>query len=221
MVSIKQSIKTAILGKGKSARTVLFGPGKGIRIVADPASDTQRLFGLAEAELHKHFLKFAREAKTFIDVGASNGYYCLLVNKLNPSTRVIACEPQEYLATEFQQNVLLNSVASTQYRFVPSIIGRSGVSIDSLAADAPSPIFLKVDVEGAEADVLLSGESCLSSGRSYMIVETHSVQAESDCERILRSWGYRLSTVDQGWYRAVLPEQRSLAHNRWLIAEPK
>jgi hypothetical protein len=219
MAGIKQIVKGAILGKERTKRKVLLGPGRGIRIIADPAYDSQRLVGLAEAELNADFVRFAKRAGAFVDIGASNGYYCFLVHKHNSSADLIACEPQAYLKEEFEENLSANGFDRTRFTFVPALVGSDGVTVDELLKGRATPYFLKIDVEGAEADVLMSGSEVLAKADCVMIIETHSVKAEADCIGMLSAWGYVTRVVDKAWYRAFLPEVRTLSHNRWLIVE--
>ena len=43
-------------------------------------------------------------------------------------------------------------------------------------------------------------------------------EAERDCVAFLQSAGYRMKIISQGWWRAILPENRPSLHNRWLVA---
>ena len=90
--------------------------------------------------------------------------------------------------------------------------------LDDVPVDREKRGFIKIDVDGAELDVLQSGESLLSSDRIDLLVETHSQKLECACERLLTGFGYRVRVVKNGWYRAVIPELRPTQHNRWLWA---
>jgi hypothetical protein len=216
---MKTLVKRLVLGSGKKARHVLAGIGRGIQIVADPAHDSQRLIGLAEAELNGAFRRMAPASATFIDVGASNGWYCLLVRKLNPRIFVIACEPQDYLGKEFAENAELNGLRGDGMQFVRRLVGEREMTIDELAAGRSDPILIKVDVEGAEGSVLRSGAQTLATKRCGLIIETHSTEAEEDCVSQLQALGYKCELINPAWYRRFIPEQRPITHNRWLIAE--
>lgn len=216
---IPPELKAFLFGQGKRPRRVLMGPGRGITLVIDPAYDSQRLLGLAEAELYRPVRRFARECRTFVDIGASNGWYCLLVSKLNPQASIIGCEPLEHFASEFSENVRLNKGSNDRFKWICSEVGSKSMSLDNIARSCSAPIFIKVDVEGMEADVLHSGLKMLGTKECFAIIETHSISAESDCMSILKALGYDVSIIDKAWYRFFLPEHRPLPHNRWLIAE--
>ena len=208
-----------LFGAGRGPRRVLFGAGRGIRIVADPAVDSQRLLGLAEAELSPWFRRLAPACATFCDVGASNGWYGLLVRRLNPSARIIACEPEKRFHVEFQQNAALNDLdVNETFHWVPDLVGTSNVRLDDLLADSPDPVLLKIDVEGADVDVLKSGRAILDRGTTMAVLETHSAELENTCHATLAVLGYNITIIRPAPWRAIAPERRLLPHNRWLVA---
>jgi hypothetical protein len=102
-------------------------------------------------------------------------------------------------------------------RFVSSTPSGAAVSIDSYAAQPGTtpPDILKIDVEGAEMDVLLGGLSTIASHHPSIILEVHSVALEAECLGFLREHGYKPEIVSR---RKWLKESRPIPHNRWLIA---
>jgi hypothetical protein len=78
--------------------------------------------------------------------------------------------------------------------------------------------------EDSEADILefLCESSSLSNVASFQIcallIETHSPALEQECVAILRREGFATRIVPTAWWRGVLPEQRGLEQNRWLVA---
>ena len=212
-------IKNILFGKGKRLRRIVAGPGRGITLLADPASDSQRLLGLGEAELYRYFQPLAKASNTFVDVGASNGWYCLLAKKIKPSLELIACEPIQSLGQDFLTNVEANGWTMEGITLIPYCVGVRDYPLDSFLLGKREPILIKIDVEGAEADVLMSGQKTLSRDKCALILETHSRQAESECLGILKGFGYAVSIVNPAWYRFLVPEHRPLPHNRWLVAQ--
>jgi Methyltransferase FkbM domain len=95
--------------------------------------------------------------------------------------------------------------------------GDNQVRLDSLSVPETNG-FVKIDVDGAELDVLSSGETLLRFLRPYLLIETHSQDLETHCIGFLASLGYNVSIIRNAWWRIFLPEQR-IAHNRWLWAE--
>lgn len=77
---------------------------------------------------------------------------------------------------------------------------------------------IKIDVEGAELDVLKGAEQTLRRLPCGVVVETHALHLEKECLALLQGLGYQTRIVRNGWYRALLPETRKIPHNRWLVA---
>ncbi len=76
---------------------------------------------------------------------------------------------------------------------------RSGKSIeieirtlDSLLAEGgfPPPALIKVDVEGAETEVLAGARGLLAEHRPRLFIEAHSPDLRAQCEEMLRGLGY-------------------------------
>jgi len=76
------------------------------------------------------------------------------------------------------------------------------VSVDDLiAAGTPAPSLMKIDVEGAESQVLAGAVKCLEQARPILIVETTD---ETLCKR-LKAGGYEIFQLDGGNILALPP----------------
>jgi FkbM family methyltransferase len=71
-------------------------------------------------------------------------------------------------------------------------------TLDAAAAAYGAPTFIKLDVEGAEGDVMAGARGLLSSGaaRPVWLIELHSRQCEADVKRHLAAAGYEFFEVD-------------------------
>jgi hypothetical protein len=58
------------------------------------------------------------------------------------------------------------------------------------------PNYIKIDVEGAEQQVLLGGKSMLSTHRPKLFLAIHGKQQELACTRLLQSLGYAISEIE-------------------------
>ncbi|MGZ5033700.1 MAG: FkbM family methyltransferase [Usitatibacter sp.] len=215
---MKQFIKSLLFPGGAKPRHVLFGAGRGLTVVVDPKFQSQRLLGLAELEISEEFVEFARRCRTFCDVGASDGWYCLVVRKYNPAANIIAFEPQANLAEVAREHFRLNAFTDEGIRWEQAFCGSSGIALDDALSNAAEPIFLKIDIEGAELDALKSGIETISRKECLLLVETHREDLEVDCKQWLESLGYRVRIIPQASYRRFVSERRPLAHNRWFVA---
>ena len=53
------------------------------------------------------------------------------------------------------------------------------------------PTFMKIDAEGAEADILSEAGRYLTNPNMALMVSTHAVELHHRCHEILRTYGYR------------------------------
>lgn len=220
IVDIKQSIKKAIFGEQPVPMRIEFGIGRGIVLKKQLIHSLQRKFGLEELEIADLFGAFAPKVRLFVEVGASDGYYCLLVHKFNPEIMAAGFEPQDRFRHIFQANLRLNGLdQSPRFRWISQAVGTGGAALDGFFTAAEGPILTKIDVEGAEMEVLRSGEEMFRTSTGAVIVETHSADMEMQCRAFLDGLGYVTRIIPNAWWRIVAPEPRSLPHNRWLLAE--
>jgi hypothetical protein len=130
---------------------------RGIRLELDLASQMQLYLGLWERELHPWVERLTRGAATAIDVGAAEGEYTLYFLRRPPLERVFAFEPLAEARSRLTQNAALNGVDSGRLVLSGDFVGAApapgATTLDSLAGVA-EPVVIKVDVDGAEVDVL-------------------------------------------------------------------
>ncbi len=87
--------------------------------------------------------------------------------------------------------------------------------LDSLvqAQEIPAPHVIKVDVEGAELDVLLGAVGVLRESRPLVFIEAHSASLEQACSEVLERLGYRIRRLE------LHPDDEE--QTRHLIASPQ
>ncbi len=216
-MSTKQRIKRAIL-PAAGPRTLPFGVSRGLRMQIDFQRQTGQYLGLYEIEVARHLRRLCRGGRVSFDVGAREGYDALICAKLTGAP-VLSFEAEPANLPLMQETFALNPTLAALVTPVLGYVGDGGgdtLRLDDFVDEARPPGFVKVDVEGAEESVLRGAERLLAGHRPALIVETHSWDAEAACGRLLASYGYRLTIVNQ---RRVLPDHRPTGHNRWLIAE--
>ena len=219
---MKQAIKRLLFPQGSQLRRLRGGISKGMLMELDFASKTQRYWGFDERELVKTFRRLIPTCQSLIDIGANDGYYTLAFLK-SSAQRIIACEP--YPAKE----QLLVNVKANGYDRDPRFhleqrpvgLEEGFVSIAELVKDLPAPIFLKVDIDGGEADLLKSAEGSERLMDLRWLIETHSKELEEQCIAWLEGHGYKTQIIPNARWRMILPEERLLEHNRWLVAVPR
>jgi FkbM family methyltransferase len=191
-----------------------------------------RMFlGTYEPEQTALFCRQVRAGDVVFDVGANAGYYTLLAARLaGPRGRVIACEPDPRIAAYLRLHVEANRLENVTV--VQSAVGaKSGVAqfcrgkgtgtgrvsnageltvrvrtLDDLARQHGAlPTHVKIDVEGAELDVLHGAHETLNRPRPTIFLSTHGTHVHDPCCRLLQEYGYFLSAIGGGDF-ATAPE---------------
>jgi hypothetical protein len=224
-MTLKTAFKHALLGRpGLRPRQIRLGLLRGARFQIDTAVKSQRLLGLDEAEITAAVAALAAQARTAVDVGAADGWYALYFASRPNVEKVLAFEPAAALRERLEANFALNDPAWTsKLTCSPRMVGNRPdedyCRVDEVCGDLPRPVLLKIDVDGGELEVLQGAGGLLASGQCLLVIETHSRELEEGCLRFLTDLGYRCRVVRNAWYRRIVPETRSLPHNRWLVAE--
>lgn len=218
--------KSLAFGTTERPFRVRSGAFRGFEMTLDPNYQTQYILGLHEREVHRWLAPLAAGAQTAIDVGAASGEYSLYFLKRTAVDTVLAFDPDEVSRRQFDANLALNHLSSNSRLVPPSLFVRSAgssdaVTLDSRAARYPLPFAVKIDVDGGEADILRGAGELLKTRQARWLIETHSADLERDCRAILAAAGYRVTIVPNAWWRAFVPEQRPIPHNRWLVAFPE
>jgi precorrin-6B methylase 2 len=216
-------VKTLILPAGTKVRVVRGGLLRGLNFPIDFASQAQIYFGTLERENHDWVRRMSADARTFVDVGAGHGLFTLYALAKTQAERVMAFEPNNALREAIKRALEANGLSTeSRVEIHPFTINAGGVegtrALDALLGGASEPMFLKVDVEGSELEVLEGAKGTLASKDVRCVVETHAVDLERECSALLGSLGYHVEIIDNAWWRRTIPEMRPIKHNRWLAA---
>jgi hypothetical protein len=212
----KQIIKRAVL-PAPGPRRLVAGIGRGLRMRIDFASQTRTYLGLYEIELSRYLRRLLHPGVTAFDIGVQHGYDSLVIAK-HTGARVAAFECDLACVTAMRENFALNPSIAELIEPVPAMVGTGDghLGLDDWAYGSGFvPDFIKLDIDGGEADALRSAERILTERHPPLIVEVHSAELERQCGEILGAHGYRPMIVSQ---RTLLPDWRPSEHNRWIVA---
>lgn len=219
--ALVRGLKNVLVANEIRLHRVLFGFAAGARLPLNFHNQAHIVLGMYEKEVRELLEQAVRAETVLYDVGAGYGYYVIAVGRKASSGYVYAFEADpptlEYLAQAIEANHLESRVDVVP-AFVSSSEGPGQVSLDGfVAAGSPrEPDLLKIDVEGAEADVLRGAMKLVQSSRPVLFIETHSQEVDEECQKLLADLGYEMTFIEH----TGIKEARTLDFNRWIWAEP-
>jgi len=200
---------------------ILQGKLRGLKWIAG-SSNHGCWLGSYEYHKQKAFEKMVPKGSVVFDIGANAGFYTLLASVLvGAQGRVFAFEPvprnlrylKEHLRINGVKNVSVIEAAvadcagvahfdagpnpATGHLAADGCLTVRTVSLDEMvkAGELPPPNYMKIDVEGAEANVLLGAKSVLAVLSPAIFLATHSKELHSTCCELLQSLGYSVEPI--------------------------
>ena len=182
-MSLKQTAKRLVFGKGYQKRRFIGGRLKGLWGFVDLAQDTQQWRGIYEVALQDWLALAVRPGAVCLDIGAAEGYLTLLMAKLaGVRGHVLACEPTE--RSQFIDDTIVSNElhglaqVSLLNEFIigPETTGLTGITVDCLmeSYNLTRLDVVKIDVDGGEVDVLEGMRETLSRFHPHLAIEVHS-----------------------------------------------
>jgi FkbM family methyltransferase len=201
---------------------ILSGPLRGRKWIVRSSFESC-WFGVYEREKQKEFAAAVRPGAVVYDVGANVGFYTLLAATLaGPQGRVYAFEPLPRNVRILTRHAALNRLTNVHV-FAGAVSDRPGTArfdqcalpemgrlsasggievltfqLDDLLASGriPPPHVVKIDVEGAEWDVLRGARDVFLRHRPTVLLATHGPEVHARCCALLGELGYDLEPLD-------------------------
>lgn len=204
-------------------------PGKirlnGLRI---QYNDMRALMGMYHEIIYQEHYQFVTDNQTpvIIDCGANIGLSVLYFHRAHPTAQIIAIEADPSVAKILRQNLAANGCSATVIEKAAWINSDSEISFGQAGADSgsifstenlirvptvrfrdlieqyPSVDLIKIDIEGAETDVVEDCYPALNRSK-HVFIEFHSFpQKKQGLERILEL------LASQGFRYKILPARR-------------
>jgi FkbM family methyltransferase len=200
---------------------ILKGPLRGKKWVVR-SSFQSCWFGVYEYEKQEQFRQTIKPGDVVYDVGANVGFYTLLASVLvGPPGKVISFEPLPRNLALLRRHIQLNRLRNVEV-YAGAVSGKPGTArfdaeglpemghlsdrgqfevevfqLDELVASGriPPPQVMKIDVEGAELDVLEGASRLLREHRPVILLATHGEEVHRGCLELLGEQ-YVLSAMD-------------------------
>lgn len=112
--------------------------------------------------------------KTFLDIGASFGYFSIVASKYSYDISVHCYDGCLQRALIGKLNLFINSVPSKYHlKFVSSSGSSASVTLEKALTELEEPICVKVDIEGGESDLIRSSLPSLAERCCLVLLEFH------------------------------------------------
>lgn len=195
--------------------------------ITDSKTNNELLLGIYEEDLFKVLVEKLSKGKVFYDLGAHWGYFSILASKIvGNEGYVYGFEPMPQNFDRFSRNVEANGISNVsccqmavsdkkgKVNFSNSDDSYANTyiendqtssievetnSIDELMSTGfRPPDFIKIDVEGAELDVLHGSANTIQTFRPVIHLSTHEIHlkgVDENCSKFIKELGYDLNLI--------------------------
>ena len=218
---------------------IISGPLKGVKLRVDPLIQGVYFFKPYEPDKQYALSQYLRKDSIFFDVGANVGMHSLYAFKSFPGIKIYSFEPLpkniQYFRETIQRNKLhdIHIIPKAVGAFTGKIYFEEGVTnlqgkiteaktsleIDIITLDdfitnsGKYPDVIKVDVEGAEIDVLNGALKLIKSKPPIWIIELHN---QEQCRLVSEFFSDKnfklLRLVENSQHPSIVPISKPLAY---------
>jgi precorrin-6B methylase 2 len=199
------------------------GPFRGASVVMNPRHSMRKVLGVYEHELNAWLEDALPRVSRVIDVGANDGYFTFgcaaAFRRMGRTAEIIAIEAQQQHLDQLRASARQHAGVGIEliHAYAGAAIGDGVVTLDSLDTGDRERTLIKIDVEGAEEDVIAGARQWLRPSNEFLI----EVHAEAILPRLTATFaanGLSLRQVDQQplWW---LGRETREAGNWWLVSD--
>ncbi len=234
-MTILTRLKKHIIPGGIRPTPILLGPFRGARIWLNPQDNLRKIFGFYEHELNGWLERVLPQVDTVLDVGANDGYFTFgcaaAFQRLHQPADILSFEPQAQHIEQLQASLEFHASAEIRITIEQTLVGQSdepGVTtldavglrlLDCRGAEVPRCALVKIDVEGAELDVI-AGASTWLRPENFFLIEVHDESYLKTLRERFAAAGLTLQQREQKPL-PLLGREHRVATNWWLVSPPK
>jgi methyltransferase FkbM-like protein len=209
---------------------ILTGPFRRATVYLHPRHAMRKVLGVYEHELNSWLAAVLPRVNTVIDIGANEGYFTFgsaaAFRRLGKLGEVLAYEPEEEAFEKLQLGAEKQKDGQVRISIHNCSVGvnvsPAMTTLNEIARQRGDPRFLentliKMDVEGAEIDVIAGASEWLVPS-NYFLIEVHEEAFLSGLTETLANRGLKLNQINQEPLPVLGYEVRSRA-NWWLVSD--
>ncbi len=221
---IPKTLKTFLPNKPVPT-PILRGPFRGARIVMNPTDSLRKVFGLYEHELNPWLESALSKTTRVLDVGANDGYFTFgcaaAFQRMGKAGSIIGYECQDQHVRKLRESIATRPTPGVQIEIVPALVGRvvaeGMITLDALETADRKNTLVKIDVEGAELDVIAGAQSWFDPSNLF-VIEVHEEKFLGELTAVFAEHGHRLVQINQRPLPVLGREARDI-NNWWLVSE--
>lgn len=201
------------------------GPFRGATVVMNPRASLRKALGFYEHELNPWLEQALGRVSRVCDVGANDGYFTFgcaaALARRGVSAEILAFEPQAHHVAALRAAAAGRHQDGIRIEIVQRLVGRdvgaSTVTLDSIAVTDRENTLIKIDVEGAELDVIAGARTWMRPSNLF-IIEVHHRHSLAQLQDGFAACGLTLRQIDQQPLPVLGRDVRD-ADNWWLVSE--
>jgi hypothetical protein len=191
----------------------------------NPRCSLRKVFGLYEHELNPWLEQALRQVQRVLDVGANDGYFTFgsaaAFRRLGKTGEIFGFEPQARHVQELRDSIAAQRKSDTRFEIIHALVGREVregmTTLDALSANDQRNTLVKIDVEGAELDVIAGASSWMDESNLF-VIEVHEEKFIAELQHTFAARGHTLARIEQRPLPLLGRETRD-ENNWWLVSE--
>jgi Methyltransferase FkbM domain len=192
----------------------------------NPRDSVRKILGLYEHELNPWLEQALRRVTRVLDVGANDGYFTFgsaaAFLRLGKTGEIFAFEPEVRNLQKLRDSIAVQAQTQIRFQIFDALVGRErregATTLDALPENDRRNTLVKIDVEGAEIDVISGAHSWLDSSNLF-VIEVHQESFLAELTRIFAERGHSLVQINQQALPLIGRETRE-KNNWWLVSDP-